>query len=296
MIHDWSIPGADGQPILGNTHVPEERPEGVLLIAHGFKGYKDYGFFPFLARAAAMRGLVAHRFNFSHSGMTNRIDTFERPDLFEQDTWGKQIQDLGLVARAAADGTLPGPGSEGPIVWFGHSRGGVTALLTASRVFHGEALPGTPRPGALVCAAAPHVACNLDDSQRTLLHRQGYLESPSSRTGQELRLGRRWLEEMEADEPAFDPLKAIALIPCPVLLVHGAQDSTVPVEAATLLRRAGGPQVALEVIPGATHTFNAPNPLGPDAEPPPETERFVQTVCDFAVRQGGKGSLRRFRE
>jgi len=42
----WSIEGADGQPILGDTHLPEAPPRGVLVICHGFKGYKDYGFFP----------------------------------------------------------------------------------------------------------------------------------------------------------------------------------------------------------------------------------------------------------
>ena len=54
-----------------------------MLIAHGFKGYKDYGMFPRLARVAAETGFVAHRFNFSHSGMTDRIATFEHPDLFD---------------------------------------------------------------------------------------------------------------------------------------------------------------------------------------------------------------------
>ena len=53
----WTLPGADGQPILGNTHVPDDSrgapPAGVLIVAHGFKGYKDYGFFPRLAQSAA---------------------------------------------------------------------------------------------------------------------------------------------------------------------------------------------------------------------------------------------------
>ena len=65
-VTQWTLPGVDDQPIYGNTHCPDGTPPvGVLVISHGFKGYKDYGFFPYLARAAAKRGLVAHRFNFS---------------------------------------------------------------------------------------------------------------------------------------------------------------------------------------------------------------------------------------
>ena len=82
--------GYDGGSIIGSAHLPEGRPRGVAVVAHGFKGYKDYGMFPRIAAALADRGLIAHRFNFSHSGMTNAIATFERPDLFEQGPIGLQ--------------------------------------------------------------------------------------------------------------------------------------------------------------------------------------------------------------
>ena len=48
-MNAWSIPGSDGEPIIGNTHLPSEDPAGVVHIAHGFKGYKDYGMFPRIA-------------------------------------------------------------------------------------------------------------------------------------------------------------------------------------------------------------------------------------------------------
>ena len=82
----WTIRGAARQPIIGDAHLPQGEPRGAVLIAHGFKGYKDYGMFPRIAAELSGRGLIAHRFNFSHSGMTARTETFERPDLFERDT------------------------------------------------------------------------------------------------------------------------------------------------------------------------------------------------------------------
>ena len=105
--NEWTLPGADGEAILGNAHRPDGEPVGVVIIAHGFKGYKDYGMFPRIAETMCDAGFIAHRFNFSHSGMTNTIETFERPDLFERDTWNKQVFDCRAVVAAINDGKLP---------------------------------------------------------------------------------------------------------------------------------------------------------------------------------------------
>jgi dienelactone hydrolase len=288
----WTLPGADGQSILGNTHLPHagegHGPVGVLIVSHGFKGYKDYGFFPHLAQAAADRGLVAHRFNFSHSGMTNRTETFERPELFERDSWSKQIHDLLAVHRAVAGGQLAGRGL--PIIWFGHSRGGLTTILAAARQCTDHP---ADKPAAVIPVASPHKAgAGFDQQARDLMHRQGYVESPSSRTGQSLRVGLAWLEEMEQDPQAFDPIEAMAAITCPILLIHGETDPTVPVGAAHALLEAsgGGPGggARLETIPDAGHTFNCPNPLPFDAAAPPATQTMVQHVCDFACTAAGQ--------
>ncbi len=277
----WSIRGSDDQPILGDTHTPDGDAAGVILLAHGFKGYKDYGFFPHLAEAAARHGLIAHRFNFSHSGMTNNIETFERPDLFEADTWGKQVYDLQRVASAVRIGELTG--GDLPQTWFGHSRGGVTTLLTAGRAFADD---GAVRPSRVVSAAAPHYTVNMDDATRQLMREQGHLESPSGRTGQALRVGRAWLEEVEADPDAFDPMRAVSSIACPILIVHGTADATVPVESAHTLAAAterGPGQVTKVVMSEVNHVFNGRNPLPLDEEPATLTQQFIETVCEFVV-------------
>lgn len=272
----WEIPGADGQPIYGDAHVPRGEAAGVLLICHGFKGYKDYGLFPRLA-AAAERGLIAHRFNFSHSGMTRRIETFERPELFERETWMKQVHDVRAVAAAVRRGEIAGGAL--PMVWFGHSRGGVTVLLAAN--------DAPDEPVGLVTAGAPNYTCNLSEHERRALRKHARLPSPSSRTQQTLYVGKQWLEEIEADPERHDPLKAIAQAPCPVLVVHGSGDATIDLSCAEALAAAGGEKATLRVIEGASHTFDARNPLGADAPLPPSTAAIIEATCDFAVGRCG---------
>ncbi len=280
-LDHWTLPGAAGQPIVGTTHVPagEREAKGVLLVAHGFKGYKDYGFLPHLAEAAAAAGFVAHRFNFSHSGMAPRGDRFERADLFERDTWGKQVFDLHAVARAAREGRIAGSGL--PQVWFGHSRGGVTAILAAGLA--GAEAPEL-EPRGVVTAAAPHTADRLDDEQKRLLRKLGRLESPSSRTGEMLHIGREWLDELEADPARFNPMAHAERLRTPLLILHGDNDGTVHAMSGRLLHKATRERSQLVTIRGATHTFNASHPLPLDQPPPNETQRLIRETLAFAAR------------
>lgn len=288
-VEQWSIPGADDQPIFGTTHLPdpESTSLGVLLICHGFRGYKDYGFIPQLAQRACEEGLIAHRFNFSHSGVTQNFDTFARSDLFELDTWGKQIEDIQSVA-AACHTTLPGArGQPIPMVWFGHSRGGVTVILAASRP---PTAPKGSSPTAVIAAAAPCRSCSLSQEQIKCMHQLGYLETPSARTGQMLRMGQRWLQELEQNPEAFDPLLAIKKIGCPILLIHGDADETVSVDDARNLEASAPNRAQLEIFHGASHVFNAPNPLPIGQPPPPATQQLIDQTITFAVNQCRQGA------
>jgi alpha-beta hydrolase superfamily lysophospholipase len=279
MASDWSIPGYHNHPIIGSTHTPFDGPDdpvGVMLICHGFKGYKDYGFFPHLAEAASAAGLIAHRFNFSHSGMTNNIDTFELPDLFEIDTWRKQSADINAVIAAVGSDTLPGGGQHLPLAIFGHSRGGLTALLNAGDPGASENL------AAVIAAASPSACSRLDPEQKDMLKRVGRMPSPSSRTGQTLYVGRQWQDEIDEDPTWHDPCRAIAAIQCPVMIIQGNDDTTVHASESQDLHQAK-PDATYLAIDSAGHTFNATNPLPLDQAPPPETQQMIDATCGFAV-------------
>ena len=282
QINDWTLSGSDNQPIFGNTHMPACDPVGVLVLSHGFKGYKDYGFFPQLAEQAAEAGLIAHRFNFSHSGMTNQTDTFERPDLFEKDTWSKQIDDLTLVINAATTGDLKGKENL-PVVLFGHSRGGYTTLLTAAHLQKSPAKKVGLAIQGVVTAASPDEACSLDQNAIRQLKTDGRLLSPSGRTGQDLYVGLDWYAEIEHNPKAFDALQAVKKITCPLCLIHGNEDPTVPASAAQNLADAAGENAVRIIIPKTDHVFSAPNPLPLDQTAPPHTQVFMDHVVRFAA-------------
>ena len=283
----WTLPGAgaDGETILGNAHLPDGEPVGVVLIAHGFKGYKDYGMFPRIAETMCDAGFIAHRFNFSHSGMTNNIDTFERPDLFERDTWNKQVFDCRAVVAAINDGKLPGAGLH--YVLFGHSRGGVSVLLTAGR-FAGDTT--LQQPVGVVTAAAPCQCVNFPPEVADQLLKDGYIVSPSSRTGQDLRVGKAVLVEQLDDPAGHDLLALVRRITCPLLVIHGEDDPTVPVEAAEQIGRAAQCEVTVLRIAGGDHVYNTPNPLPSDAPSSSQFQQLLDAMVKFATARCAQAS------
>jgi uncharacterized protein len=273
MATDWQIDGAAGQPIRVSTDACEGKPRMSVVLAHGFKGYKEYGFIPVMGRELASRvSVIVHRFNFSHAGMGEDISTFEYPELFERNTLNYEVHDLGCVVDAVRerDGDLP-------VVCMGHSRGGVSTILAAGRA------ESQLRPAAVVTLASPDRSFWLSDRDKQILLDKGFVDSPSSRTGQNLRLGRAWLEEQLTQPGEHDVLACAGRLDMPVLVVHGDQDPTVPVSCAHAIAH-NVTRCELRVIPGGNHVFNMPNP----ADDAPNSVAFSQVldaVCDFMTEQ-----------
>ena len=272
---EWALPGACGEDILGVTDAADGARASVVLL-HGHKGYYDYGFLPVLAdRLVRALPVAVHRYNASHSGMTRRVETFEKPELFARDTWNHQVHDLRAVIAAARAGRLPGAEPGLPVIAAGHSRGGTASLLAAGR--HPDAVDG------LISMASPSYGCSQRDEKRRMFDEHGRIESPSGRTGQALWIDPVWLDEQDADPAAHDVLGLAATIAVPALIVHGDEDPTIDVSCG---RRIAGalPGAELAVIAGGDHVFNTPNPAELSGAQSPQLEAVVDAVVGFVGR------------
>lgn len=250
MSTPFSIENDHGLEILGDTHTPDGSPVACALLLHGYKGYKDYGFIPLLAQDLCQRGVLVHRFNFSTSGMTNDTNTFARPELFEIDTWTRQVADVRRVARAVRQGEIPGAGL--PLFLIGHSRGGATALLSAGRHRDELALSGVATINAV------DRCCRLsDDEQRTMLER-GFAITQSARTKQDLRIDAAWLREQLEEPEAHDVLLQASRCNIPACVLHADADDAVSMDAGlAIAHKLNTPLIVLEQ---SNHVLNMPNP------------------------------------
>ncbi len=263
---------AHGSLLLhADLHLPEGTPRGTFLVAHGFLGYKDYGMMPRFAETAVRAGWAGLRFNFAHSGMSRSIDSFEYVDRFEHSTWNRQIEDLENLVEGVRDGTLhPSLPADGPIVVLGHSRGGTTAVLAAGR--------GLDVQG-VVSVAAPVDTLRLDSDDIERVRACGFLEVRSNRTKQNLRIDRAWLDELEND-PRHHAVETMASqITCPLLVIHGDADSTIPITDAHRIADAA-PSATTVVLEGGTHVLNVDNPLAA-GESSPQLDQAIASVTSF---------------
>ncbi len=286
----WQIIGSENFPLFGNTHMPSgsTAPCGVVIMTHGFLGYKDYGFFPYLAQAFADSGFIAHRYNLAHSGMTNNIEVFERPDLFEKDTWNHQVSDINAVVAAVESGEIAGKGL--PIILWGHSRGGVSSILALGRRFRdcgGDDNDESGMPVGLITVSAPSATSRLSEEICQQVRDQGYMEIKSNRTGQTMHINRRWLDELEAHPEDHDVLKLATEIRCPLLAVHGEEDPTVEARSADQIveavKRGGGVASACKIA-GANHVFNTANPMGAGSDASEQLQEMTEACVGFAKR------------
>ena len=248
---DWKIEGSGGEAIHGTTHETQGDPKCNLIIAHGFKGYKDYGFFPWLANKAALAGAITHRFNFSHSGMLGGDGPFGRPDLFEVATWNTSVDDLKTVISHCSTPHLR-------TILLGHSRGGVAILLAAGR--------GAIDVDHLIPLSAPSTCNPLSEEMQLTMLKEGRIESASSRTDQRLCIGRVFLDEQLADPESHDLLTLVANIDVPISVIHGEDDETVLVSSGEAIAKVAK-NATFESIHKGNHVFNTENPFLLEGDP-----------------------------
>jgi pimeloyl-ACP methyl ester carboxylesterase len=241
---NFEITSSEGLPIRGNLDVPHGA-RALVVVIHGFKGFKDWAFFPWLSEMLCRHGFAVCRFNMSRSGIGESVDTFDRLDLFADDTYSAQIADVRKVAAfAQSHANLP-------TFLLGHSRGGGVAILAASHVANLN--------GVITWNAIARVD-NWDRASVEQWRRDGYFDVQNARTKQTMRMSTRILDDFEENRERLRILAAVPRLNVPLLVIHGGRDETVPV-AQSFEIAAAARDAAHVVIGSGSHTFNAIHPL-----------------------------------
>jgi pimeloyl-ACP methyl ester carboxylesterase len=271
----FRLTGADGGSLRGDvrtTAAGANRP--AVVIAHGFKGFKDWGFFPHLADRLARGGVTAVSFNFSGSGVGPEGDRFTEPDRFARATFGGDLRDLEEVLASLQSGRLiAGLAPPSRVGLFGHSRGGGVGVLVAA---------GHPDIRSLVTWSAIGSALRWGPETIRRWRADGKLDVTNTRTGEVLPLSTDALDELEADrEGRLDIVSAAARVTAPWLIVHGEVDETVSIREAQQLHRASGERAELLVVRHGGHTFGARHPW---AGTTPELDQAMDATVGWFLR------------
>ena len=263
--HDFEVP-IDEQRVVrvsvDEPLKPTSRSKTILFIP-GFKGFKDWGGWPWFCAELARAGHRVLRVNPSMCGVGASLDSFDEPARFAQQTLGHDVEDLETVLMR------PEVGSDDVII-MGHSRGGIVAALTAA---------ASSQIAGVITLGTPDQLLDISDDEMEEWRSRGKREIVNARTGQVLFQHSSVLEDYLEQEDFYNAPDALATASVPVLAIHGAADTAVKSCCATkLLEDVDSALARLVLIDGAGHTFGLVHPfIGPH----PAAQQVLQVVTDW---------------
>ncbi len=249
-------------------------PKPVVIFAHGFKGYKDWGPWNAMVPHFVKAGFVFVKFNFSHNGGTVE-DPIDFPDLeaFGNNNYSKELDDLGAVLDALEQHEMPRQEMNlNRIFLIGHSRGGGIVLLKANEDQRVKKV--TTWAGVSDYAGRFPQGELLQQWER-----DGVYHIVNGRTQQNMPLYYQFYEDFVTHRQRLDIPNAAKQLTIPTLVIHGTNDMAVNVEEAENLKQ-WNPAFELLLIEGAGHTFGGKHPWEETALPT-DLQQVVEATVNF---------------
>ena len=229
------------------------KSKACLIFVHGFKGFKDWGFGPYLGEYFGSNGFFVLTFNFSHNGIGDKLTEFTELDKFAQNTFSLEIEELSELISAYLNGYF-GAISNKKIGLLGHSRGGAISLLTARQIND---------VNAVAVWSSISKLDRYSDKQKEKWREKGYFEVFNTRTRQKMKLNLSLLEDIEKNgNNSLNLEKAVRELGRPLLIAHGEQDMAVPIKEAEQLHEWSNKNITeFHRISSVGHTFNMKHPF-----------------------------------
>lgn len=256
MISDYhiAIPSTLHQlPILLSLcyeHKDVKKP--LIIFSHGFKGFKDWGYFPLSAHWFAQKGFAHIRFNYSHNGTSYEHPCeFDRLDNFGNNNFSIELNDLDDVINWAEENSHKYNFDLDNIYLIGHSRGGGISIIKANE---DKRIKKLITWGSVADFESRMVVDGFDEWKKKKVT---YI--PNSRTNQQMPLYFQFYEDYKSNEKRLIIKKAAKNLKIPYLIIHGIYDETVAVNEANALHH-WTKNSRLCLLENADHTFNATHP------------------------------------
>jgi len=249
------IKGLHNKPILTDVFYNKNKKKKPLVIfAHGYKGYKDWGAWNLVANNFADNGFVFVKFNFSHNGGTVS-QPIDFPDLeaFGNNNFTKELDDLQCVINWVLNNkSLLGEIDINNLTLIGHSRGGGIVLIKAAE----EKLVKK----VITWAAVSDYGIRFPKGDELENWREkGVAYIHNSRTNQQMPLYFQFYQDFIKNKDKLNICNAVKKFKIPQLIIQGEKDETVkPIEAQNLHN--WNPKSELYIVKGANHTFGSRHP------------------------------------
>lgn len=270
------INGSGELPIVLDLFFPVDAyKKPVVVYAHGFNGFKDWGNFDLAAKQFADAGFPFIKFNFSHNGTSpDGPEEFTNLEAFGNNNYSKQLADLQLLIDwiCNADNGYNFLFDTNNISLIGHSMGGGISILYSAidrrikKLVTWAAISECKTPWG-----------NWPAEKMQQWKENGVAYYSNSRTNQQMPMYYQLFEDYEQNREKLDIEKAMRQLTIPVLICHGLTDAAVPVDRAYDLK-SWKPDAEL-FINESDHVFGRKHPWTEKELPP-----AMQEVLDTSIR------------
>jgi dipeptidyl aminopeptidase/acylaminoacyl peptidase len=272
QFQNIKINGSKEKPILLDVcYKANEKPKALVIFAHGFKGFKDWGHFNLLAKTFAESGFIFVKFNFSHNGTTpENPSVFNDLEAFGNNNYIIELEDLKLVIDwALITDALRNEIDTERLFLLGHSRGGGIAVIKAAE---------DKRVKKLVTWAAVSDIITRN-KKRTIetWEKEGVVYTTNARTKQQMPLYYQFYKTILDNKDRLHITRAAKRLKIPYLIIHGTADEAVALKDAEDLHKACK-QSELFIVNDSGHTFEVKHPFEATVFP-----KNAQSVIDKTI-------------
>lgn len=250
--------GSNNKPITADLTIDPANgnSQPVLIYAHGFNGFKDWGNGDLIAQQFAAAGFAFFKFNFSHNGTTpEHLQDFADLEAFGHNNCTRQLEDLDKVLDWLDDGrhTVADLIDTRRTGLIGHSMGGGISIIKTAEDDRIKAL----------CTWASISECKTPwmswpAEKIKEWETEGVAYYTNGRTKQQMPLYYQLYEDFQRNSERLDIQRAAKQIQVPFLICHGTEDSSVAMDNAYTLH-AAQPQSELFIL-SSDHVFGRKHP------------------------------------
>lgn len=269
------ITGKHQKPITTDVfYNKNEQQKPIVIFAHGYKGFKDWGCWDLVAKQFAKNNLFFIKFNFSYNGTTpeNPLE-FEDLNAFAENNYEKELDDLqSVIDWITTSKDFNTEIDKNQITLIGHSRGGGIVNIKAAE---------EPKVTKLITWAA---VCDFGKRTATIgdleqWKKDGVKYVLNGRTKQMMPHNYQFYENFKANEKRLTIKRAVEKIKIPYLIIHGSEDTSIKLEEAESLHK-WNPNSELLIIENANHVFGAKHPWSEDTLTNP-LQKVVEKSIEF---------------
>ena len=239
-----------GRKFLSDVYTPESAEKLPLVIfAHGYKGFKDWGAWNLMAEKFAKAGFLFVSFNFSMNGIeVENPSEFTDIEAFSENNYTQELEDLDMIIDYSSK--LKNVDAK-RVSLIGHSRGGGICILKAAE---DTRISSLITMGSVDSMNRFVTGEKLEDWKNT-----GVYETYNSRTKQQMPHKIQFLNDYLENKDRLNVEKAAKSLKIPTLIIHGSNDESVEVSAAENLNNWIANSKLL-LIENTGHTFNSKEP------------------------------------